>query len=93
MLTLPLPDGFSHGDLLADALGTEVYVSGDELVFPELDDRSRARVETAIAAHRPPAPSPPVAPLAERFEAFLSAVEGAASLASIKAAAAAARRR
>jgi hypothetical protein len=89
MLTVPLPDEFSHGDLLADTLDTPVYVVGDLLEFPDLDERSRSRVLSVVKAHQPPPPAPdpveaarakvakaPAGPLRDAMAAVLDAVAG-----------------
>lgn len=90
MLTFPAPDAL-NGDQLAAELGVsplDVVLVGDEIViYADIPEETARRV---VAAHVPSAQPLPV-PLEERFEAFVAAVEQAASLASIKAAAATAR--
>lgn len=85
-LAAPVP---LNGDLLADELAAagvpdpEVALVGDEvqIIAPD-DDRHRATVQQVVRAHNPPAPGPSPDPDAE----FRAAVEGATTLAALKAA-------
>lgn len=73
MLTIPTPDGFTHALTLGETLGAFVYARGDDLVFPELDERSRSRVEMAMTEHVPP---PATSSLADDVDALREEVRG-----------------
>jgi hypothetical protein len=85
VLTFPVPAAL-HGDALADELhaagltDASVYVDRDRLIVSDVDDADRTKVESVLAAHVPPVPTPP-ADLAERLAAVEARLDKAASVA------------